>query len=1291
MLGYLNLSSGAPDPRFRANLNELFQQAGEVEEPTPRWVLLKDLLLEELALQRGVSSAFTDVTQAESVITLAIDQLLPAYREHHRDLLPHLSDEELFQPFFLASCFEKVLQQGGPWDDLQLVERALVALNDFVGYRPVAVLHSEREMEPYDHEWVRPIPIYFREGGIASGPYHELARQTLEILRSADPDLLEVAWFDLNLLDELALDPRAYDFDHPVNRRPSYQYGQWDPHQVDQKGNYRRFVLVSITVDAMLERLEQTPDLPRAELLYEAGAVLAGTMLMASGVSGYGPSAHDSSMSLSKLLPRIVQYRDAFYDRLLRGMSCPHGDRLRQEAQTRHQPFAGARQDLNQRLARMRARQQQHVHLAQLFARMGYAQASRQQVDVVPVASARMLCDIECQITVGHHQLDRSQLPDAAQSLFSIEDLLHRGIECGAIVDPRNMLGFGGNFSLFPAVENSVKDHRIDELLDLVESIFDFAGRLQSEAAAQGNPGVEQQVRERFFGLTEWWDRFASTEVSGINGISGFEASHSAAHVANALRAWNQAGASTDDLNFWREHVANFHSPKAYVLVVEALLDKHDLRAAMALLMQWLSQMEQIPLEQGKYSFRQLAGRWIFQCCLMPADDPSPLLSAERWSLLVRFFDYLEANADEAWRVPRFELIGDTPAPSGELAGEEGDEEDDLFSAAYEDVIYRDTTRDGFEGDMLEEGGSSTQFELDTEARRLNTRLGFLSTVAFCWQAAARPDVRDDVDMPARHGALQRWLQSAHTHLEGLSQLLDAVRAHRIPEPSSSYDSLLEYDRRRIVKDQLVERIIDTIVEMRSACRTLDGALPGDLASPTSADWETALMPVLRALRRRDAVEARALVPHLIETLRTRPLLYVPLSRHGNPHQIAEAQVLQSVFKELLIRLPRLGLLTEAGRLVKLAQEMEREIPVGPGAVSEFDRLYTVGFRAMVDCVVQSATSWPHEGAASPGDPGPGALVEALQRLVEVMLMPWMSHSKTLRLSVLERVMDQRRWKTLVEFIQQYGADLFTPDFLNVGNLRAIAHQGVGNYLRTLLEERPADRDFKLLDDLDQKIPMSQAVDQLLLIVDAIIENYPEYKDYNSTTTQSDRGEQLYVFLDVLRLKSSYDRSAWNLKPVMITHEVLVQRHRLAEAEFWRRIVTSQTGDAAQSHVDQLAALSQRYGMQLPTISDHIGERFVRPLSIDRIRALIQPAMEEFRQDEPAVSFRILEEELREFTQAPTGAGLDVPDWLIALEKEVDLAEARGEHGPLVPPWQFPPAQLSYEEVLRQFDELGQE
>src|SRR6185436_5250031 len=106
--------------------------------------------------------------------------------------------------------------------------------------------------------------------------------------------------------------------------------------------------------------------------------------------------------------------------------------------------------------------------------------------------------------------------------------------------------------------------------------------------------------------------------------------------------------------------------------------------------------------------------------------------------------------------------------------------------------------------------------------------------------------------------------------------------------------------------------------------------------------------------------------------------------------------------------------------------------------------------------------------------------------------------------------------------------------FLNMGNLRAIIHQGVEPYLAGLEQDAHEDERPILLDDLGGTLDRQEAAELVGLIIEAIVENYGEYKDYNSTTTQSDRGEMLYTFLDFLRLKASYDRIAWNLGPVVM-------------------------------------------------------------------------------------------------------------------------------------------------------------
>src|SRR5262249_46009276 len=168
------------------------------------------------------------------------------------------------------------------------------------------------------------------------------------------------------------------------------------------------------------------------------------------------PATHDSFTTLATLMPRIARYRDAFYASLLDAIGGAHGDRLRQEEVTSQQPFGGARQHLNQYLAHHRAMQLQQRQLAILFAEMGYPQASRKETLRIPTASMRMLSEILSRLTTGQLHADRGDLAQAVRVLPETEDLLHRGIACGALADPWNILGFQGLFPLFTARRDSI-------------------------------------------------------------------------------------------------------------------------------------------------------------------------------------------------------------------------------------------------------------------------------------------------------------------------------------------------------------------------------------------------------------------------------------------------------------------------------------------------------------------------------------------------------------------------------------------------------------------------------------------------------------------------------------------------------------------------------------------------------------------------------------------------------------------------------------------------------------------
>jgi len=1315
VLGYLNFSSGATDPRFLDNLNRLFAalDATAIEEQI--WQALGNTLRAELQAARGTSDAFRQVDQAEAVLALVFDAVLPAYRRFHRDLLFHLTDEELFRPFFIGRVCEAVLRQGTPWNDTERIVKAAVRqLNDYIGYRPVATLHNERKIQPYDHEWVGTLPLWIRGAGVAAGPYAELVETALAILDSTDRSLLFEASFDLDQLDELAVDPRAYDFDHPVSKRPNYLFGQWDMHKLDESGASRRYILQQIAIDAMIERLEDRGRLPREQVLFEEAAVLAGTMLMGSGVSGNRPEVHDSSVTLGNLLPKIAVYRDAFYQHLLDRLKGPHAQRLAKEAALLKQPLGGARQHFNHFMTECRAKQLQHVQLAQFFASLGCDQDAMKHATVVSVASARMTCEMQCLMAAAGLALDRGRIDAAAEKLPKIEDLLHRAIECGALVDPWNILGFGGQFSLFPAVENSIYDQRVDDLLDIMSDIFLLYGQIHRAAAAAGNLALQQTLSASLAALASWWDQFASVEVGSLEGVSGQETLESADSVAAAIGAWHKGGAAAGDVAFWREHIEHFTSPKAYALVVDTLLEHRDFVAAMGLLVQWLSQADVIPLVEEDYSFHDLALSWMEMLWEDPsADDESrqqpapPSRSArrrmtaadasgipprQRWEMAKKYLDYLEANADEYWQVPRFEMaaeaLGDERLPDGEESGdfdeEDFDEEaddDGLFGAAYENVTFRDSAEDGIEGEMYESGPSLTEFELVGEAERIVSRLNFLTTVAQLWKLSATASAF--AESPGRDEALAGWLEQATRNHWRLIELLDCVHRHRIPPPRGSQESLMEYDRRKSVKETLLEEIIQSCVETTDAVRMIRASMGRPKEDADAEEWERIADQALLALLRRDVQELRRLWPGFLAAIGKQPLLYMSVSRGGNPRRIVASRSRQRVIRRLLAGLPRLGLLVETCQLLETAQAMEARHPVGPGAITEFDSIFDDGCRGVIRCLAESAAEWDRQRADD-------ELVNYLEELVDVLLHCWLTHSRRVRLSVLEIVDDATRWTMLNKFIEHYGADLFTQHFMNLGNLRGILQQGVANYLESLREEPDNDELPRLIEDLDVKISLSDAAHWLGVAIEAVVENYGSYIDYNSITTQSDRGEMLYTLLDFLRLKVNYDRQAWLLRPVMLAHEVLVRCGRRRAADVWRSAVAARTAPLAAEHLKNFERLSKRYGMKLPSVAEHLAERFVLPLDIDQLRALVRPVAEGAREGRRPRALEQLRKRIDQFTSRPSGAGYETPKWIEALKNELDATvyQSDEDFGVIDSLIRIPQKRLSPAEFKKQIEQM---
>lgn len=1299
VLGYLNFSSGASDPQFLHALNRVYEEFGVEHTPAEFAEFLRGQLQE---FRR--SDVFAQSDQAEASIRLALDELMPAYRQHHRDLLFHLPDEEFHQPLFMGRAFEAVLSQGPPWDESsRIASGALDKLNDFLGWRPLAVLENESQMQPYDHERVRPMPLYIKGVGAVAGRYKKLVERTLQFLEQMHPDILGEAHFHLDQLDEFAVDVRAHDHTHPANKRANYMFGEWDPHQIDLKGRYTRFIIRKIILDAMFEWMACNSEFPEEELLHDASAVLCGTMLMASSVSGSGPDTHDSSISLMALLPKIVHQRDSFYTRLIGTAKGKRAKRLKAAAEATQQPFGHVRLHLNMHLASYGAHQFQRRHLAQFYARLGYPEAARESASVIPSTSTRFETELLWRITVSRNDLDAGRLEQAVERIDEVTDLMHRGIECGALIDPWNILGFQGQFPVFGAREDVVPDHRVEVLLDIIENLFGLLTHALIEAAAHGNDSVRVRLDNKFREVAEEWDRYATTTVEDIPKVFGEQSWQSALQVAEALKEWRDAGESAGDISFWQKHVAEFQSAKAYAQVVEALLKRRDHVAAMALLMQWLSCGEEVGLESGSHSIHLQLVHW-----LLVVTNPENIADGDydTWATVRRLFDYLEANADEYWNVPTLSQLSTGKAQSDdqEVAGELHDEafddedEDDLFEAAYESVTYRDSAEDGIVGDTLDDGYTPGTTEFEVLNREVEPRLKFLTTLAQLWQIAssrltgqAKREAGGIDEQTGRQQAetIEGWRNHIRTVRRDLRQLADNVAEYQINSNSGDIDANLEYDIQIQTKYFILHTTANTYVECLNAERSLNACLADEAIGSLSSD-EAAVRKVVRAVFQRDDATVRAALPALVTRLKKQSLLYVPFDNGGTPKRVFNARSLLAMIRFLLVHLPRLGLLRETYQILLLAYHMERHSrPVGGMAVTEFDRLLHLAVKNSVEFVVESARK-AEDAAESSSE---FRLLDLISTLLDPYVELWRTHSSTMRLSMAEELRDEDYAEDVRDFIQNYGHDLFHAKTLSLGNVRTILHSGIAEFLDFLGENDDPIHPSKLIRDMHSgELEEERAVEILEVVYETVVEKFDRFIEYNTTTTQSDYGNQFFCLLDFLRVETEYERDNWNLAPERIAHEVLTELSQTSAAREWEDQLGEKTEESANKHLERLEKLEKEYGIGMPSVADHLHERFTKPLAVNRMVALIPKAHTDARNGVKSEAFESMHAEIEAYLNTTTGSGIDVPPWLRVLERELMRIEAPApvRFAESESRSEYPTRIVSCQELLEEIESLDQ-
>ena len=1266
LLGYLNFSDGSPGVRFRTCINELFEAP---DFPGCLDDLETHFLNKLQELKESGESAFAQADQAETAIRKTLGVILPAYVQHHTDLLFHIKPSELFHPFFLARMFEVVLAASSHtgWNnDAALTADALKRINDYVGYRPVAILDNDRRMSVYDHERFCAIPLYFQSVGTGVGPYRKLIEGTLRFIKQLPDSMTAPAHFSLEHLDELCLDIRAHDHLHPVNKRTNYMFGEWDPEVIDTKGFYRRFVVRGIILESLQHWISSATDIPEEERLFDASAVLAGTILMASAISGSGPETYDSAVSLTSLLPMVARQRDNFYQSLLETSTGERRRRLMASAKESRQPFGHVRHQLNMYLSQYGASQVQHRHLASFFASLGFEEAACAEASVIPCASARFESELHSRLMLIHKSVRSGNLATAQTLLSECLVLLKSGIHCGAIVDPWNILGFQGMFPLFVAREDAIPDNRVEVLIEVMEQLFDASSAIMAEAAASGQQMIHLSVEASFTGLAEEWDTYATSTVTDLPAVRGDESLKAAQHVAKALSEWRTAGESAGDISFWREHVSHFESPRSFAQVVHALLERDDEVAALGLLMQWLSLAEEMGLESGNHSMHSLLHRFLKTVTQNPD-------AQHQWQMMRRLFSFLEANAGVFWEVPSLMEFVDRhrkaeksdperPEDSLDLDHLFDDEEDEssIFQAAYDNVVFRDSADDGNDGDTADEGYGPGTTEFELIYRQLEPRLKFLHTVGSLWSSAAialskrlQNNATQDAEQQSH---IREWLTAIRRFLKELGLLVTEVRDYEIQTYSADLDANIEYDIQLQSRFLLMQNAISTTVEFLMAERMLcsvlldEGNLPGQ-----GRDFDKQLVKMLRAVLSNDAKTVRASFPEFTDALRRRPLLYVPFEHGGQPTGILKARTLQAIIRLLLSQLPRLGLIEETFRLLQTAYRMERSSrPLGQ-AVTEFDRLFRIGLACSVEAILHASNRWKSDTTRQRRN-----IYRRIQRLLDSYNELWATHSSSMRLSIVEELHDEDRAAEVKEFIEKYGEDLFHTRMLTLGNARAIVHHGAESLLDELEQNVSIVQEVKIVDDVNSGvIDRDEASDIMEFVYESVVDNFDRFLEYNTTTTHSDYGNRLYCLLDFLRLESLYERFNWNNVPYQIAHEACVRFAADDLAAELEAELRDATKDVSESLVTELQELESEYGVQLPTLHDHISERIVGNLAVNRMTARVRrcsPVLKEVTEEVAAENFKILRQDITDYMDHRLGSGIEPPEWMQQLAREFDRA-----------------------------------
>ena len=470
-----------------------------------------------------------------------------------------------------------------------------------------------------------------------------------------------------------------------------------------------------------------------------------------------------------------------------------------------------------------------------------------------------------------------------------------------------------------------------------------------------------------------------------------------------------------------------------------------------------------------------------------------------------------------------------------------------------------------------------------------------LQTLAQAWYIITvhGPKLRDATDQQEKQYAV--WCQYAMYYYRELVRMLRRGSFMMLPVKPELHTQFEAHDVIVTSLRQMLTTVSQSAVEMLRTAETVCAYLP-PRATPDleemAPDWVRSAVRLRRVLLGRASGDVGRITELLIRRLATESLKIPVWRSRANPQTVIFPAWLLASLCDLVTWLACAG---HPDLALKLASDVAKgqratvwrdsEKHSSKNDTSHSHEVMLAAYEALAYGVAPVLEQALDDGKSEQ------ALLSILfwDRLQTTLNVLYTNLCNHVEMSYSALLLHPGTWTAIVDFIKEYGADVFTQDFMQRENLLALLRLGVWAYIARFKLQPPKDVDRPAL--LKHLIKCGFAEKQeisavLRAIAGAVLSNYNAYQEYNSTTAYSDYGNFLYVFLEFARLMARAEQLVWFTRPDQALYKGIA-RYRIELANK----LCSEAEPVNQAVRDlsvRLEHLERKYGMVLGSVRDFI-------------------------------------------------------------------------------------------------------